>query len=70
MTVREAGPDLVPLGLWIDGAIRESDGSERIPAVDPYTKASGFGRENGDEALHKSVWIELSGQTRDPFVMG
>ena len=39
------------------------------------TKASGFGRENSDEALHevtevKSVWIELSGATRDPFVMG
>jgi aldehyde dehydrogenase (NAD+) len=39
------------------------------------TKASGFGRENGDEALHevtevKSVWVELSGLTRDPFVMG
>ncbi len=39
------------------------------------TRASGFGRENGDEALHevtevKSVWIELSGTTRDPFVMG
>lgn len=38
-------------------------------------KASGFGRENGLEALHeytnvKSVWVELSGQTRDPFVVG
>jgi aldehyde dehydrogenase (NAD+) len=38
-------------------------------------KASGFGRENGLESLHeysqvKSVWVELSGQTRDPFVVG
>jgi (Z)-2-((N-methylformamido)methylene)-5-hydroxybutyrolactone dehydrogenase len=38
-------------------------------------KQSGFGRENGLEALHeytqvKSVWVELSGQTRDPFVVG
>jgi (Z)-2-((N-methylformamido)methylene)-5-hydroxybutyrolactone dehydrogenase len=38
-------------------------------------KQSGFGRENGLESLHeytqvKSVWVELSGQTRDPFVVG
>jgi aldehyde dehydrogenase (NAD+) len=38
-------------------------------------KASGFGRENGTEGLHeflqdKAVWIELSGATRDPFVLG
>jgi len=38
-------------------------------------KGSGFGLENGLEALHeytqvKSVWVELSGQTRDPFVVG
>ena len=37
--------------------------------------ASGFGRENGDEAVvsytqTKSVWVELSGNTRDPFKMG
>jgi (Z)-2-((N-methylformamido)methylene)-5-hydroxybutyrolactone dehydrogenase len=56
--------------LWLN-AYRVQD------AAVPFggTKASGFGRENGDEALHevtevKSVWIELSGQTRDPFVMG
>jgi aldehyde dehydrogenase (NAD+) len=35
-------------------------------------KASGLGRENGIEALHeytelKTVWIELTGATRDPF---
>jgi (Z)-2-((N-methylformamido)methylene)-5-hydroxybutyrolactone dehydrogenase len=35
-------------------------------------KASGLGRENGLEALYeytesKTVWIELSGATRDPF---
>jgi (Z)-2-((N-methylformamido)methylene)-5-hydroxybutyrolactone dehydrogenase len=35
-------------------------------------KASGLGRENGMEALHeytelKTVWIELTGATRDPF---
>jgi aldehyde dehydrogenase (NAD+) len=35
---------------------------------------SGFGRENGIEAVHeylatKSIWVELTGGTRDPFVM-
>src|SRR5260370_24381945 len=38
-------------------------------------KASGFGRENGTEGLHeylrdKAVWIETTGNTRDPFVLG
>jgi (Z)-2-((N-methylformamido)methylene)-5-hydroxybutyrolactone dehydrogenase len=38
-------------------------------------KASGVGRENGLEALHdftqvKSVWVELSGATQDPFRLG
>lgn len=38
-------------------------------------KASGFGRENGTEGLHeylrdKAVWIETTGATRDPFVLG
>jgi acyl-CoA reductase-like NAD-dependent aldehyde dehydrogenase len=38
-------------------------------------KASGFGRENGAEGLHeylrdKAVWIETTGNTRDPFVLG
>jgi (Z)-2-((N-methylformamido)methylene)-5-hydroxybutyrolactone dehydrogenase len=38
-------------------------------------KMSGFGRENGlasiDEYTQlKSVWVELSGQTRDPFTVG
>ena len=38
-------------------------------------KASGFGRENGTEGLHeylrdKAVWIEMTGATRDPFVLG
>jgi aldehyde dehydrogenase (NAD+) len=36
---------------------------------------SGWGRESGLEAMHsftetKAVWIELEGQTRDPFRMG
>ena len=36
---------------------------------------SGFGRENGLDAIHeytevKSVWVELSGATRDPFQLG
>ena len=36
---------------------------------------SGWGRENGDEAINhytetKSVWVELTGATRDPFVLG
>lgn len=38
-------------------------------------KMSGMGRENGLESLKdytqvKSVWVELSGQTRDPFQLG
>ncbi|HEY8450484.1 MAG TPA: aldehyde dehydrogenase, partial [Bacillota bacterium] len=38
-------------------------------------KMSGYGRENGLEALKeytevKSVWVELSGATRDPFTLG
>lgn len=38
-------------------------------------KMSGLGRENGLEVLNeytnvKSVWVELSGQTRDPFQLG
>ena len=38
-------------------------------------KASGMGRKNGLEALReysatKTVWIELSGATRDPFKLG
>jgi aldehyde dehydrogenase (NAD+) len=37
--------------------------------------ASGIGRESGMTALdeyteNKSVWVELSGRTRDPFVLG
>jgi aldehyde dehydrogenase (NAD+) len=38
-------------------------------------KGSGYGRENGIEGLseyliEKSVWIETTGATRDPFVLG
>jgi (Z)-2-((N-methylformamido)methylene)-5-hydroxybutyrolactone dehydrogenase len=38
-------------------------------------KMSGLGRENGLESIEeytqvKSVWVELSGQTRDPFRLG
>jgi acyl-CoA reductase-like NAD-dependent aldehyde dehydrogenase len=38
-------------------------------------KTSGIGRENGIDVLHeytevKSVWIETSGVTRDPFTLG
>lgn len=38
-------------------------------------KMSGYGRENGLEGLQgylhtKSVWMELSGETRDPFKLG
>jgi (Z)-2-((N-methylformamido)methylene)-5-hydroxybutyrolactone dehydrogenase len=38
-------------------------------------KMSGLGRENGLESLKeytevKSVWVELPGQTRDPFKLG
>jgi acyl-CoA reductase-like NAD-dependent aldehyde dehydrogenase len=39
------------------------------------SKQSGIGRENGLEALEgytktKTVWVELSGKTRDPFTLG
>jgi aldehyde dehydrogenase (NAD+) len=38
-------------------------------------KRSGIGRESGIDAIHeylqtKSVWIDISGKTRNPFVMG
>ena len=38
-------------------------------------KQSGWGRENGVEGLdeflhHKAVWVETTGSTRDPFVLG
>ncbi len=38
-------------------------------------KSSGLGRENGLDSINefcetKSVWVELSGNTRDPFTMG
>ena len=38
-------------------------------------KMSGLGRENGVESIReytqvKSVWVELSGQTREPFSLG
>lgn len=38
-------------------------------------KKSGWGRENGPDAIKeytdtKTVWVELSGATRDPFVLG
>lgn len=38
-------------------------------------KQSGIGRENGLESLKeytqvKTVWVELSGETRDPFTLG
>jgi aldehyde dehydrogenase (NAD+) len=38
-------------------------------------KQSGLGRENGIDAVHaytetKSIWVELSGGTRDPFTLG
>ena len=37
--------------------------------------SSGIGRENGVDAIkeyteNKSIWVELSGSTRDPFVLG
>jgi len=37
--------------------------------------ASGLGRENGVDAINeytevKSVWVELTGATRDPFKLG
>jgi aldehyde dehydrogenase (NAD+) len=38
-------------------------------------KSSGIGRENGLQAISeytelKTVWIELTGATRDPFQLG
>lgn len=48
-----------------------------VNATMPFggVKSSGHGRENGLEALSqflvdKSVWVELTGNTRDPFVLG
>ena len=37
--------------------------------------ASGIGRENGADAIREytettSVWVELTGATRDPFTLG
>ena len=37
--------------------------------------ASGLGRENGVDSIaeyteDKSVWVELTGGTRDPFTLG
>ena len=37
--------------------------------------SSGWGRESGHHAVReylevKTVWLELEGQTRDPFVVG
>jgi hypothetical protein len=44
-------------------------------AAHPEREQSGLGRENGmatvDEYLeNKSVWVELTGGTRDPFTLG
>ena len=38
-------------------------------------KMSGYGREFGEESIlsyteHKAVWIETSGEARDPFKLG
>ena len=38
-------------------------------------KQSGYGRDNGLEAMDafletRTTWVELSGATRDPFVLG
>jgi len=38
-------------------------------------RSSGYGKENGIEAVReytqvKSVWVEISGQARDPFKLG
>ena len=48
-----------------------------VNATMPFggVKHSGHGRENGVEALSsflvdKAVWMELTGNTRDPFVLG
>jgi acyl-CoA reductase-like NAD-dependent aldehyde dehydrogenase len=56
--------------IWLN-SYRVSD-----PAV-PFggMGMSGFGRENGDEMLNsltelKSVWVEMTGATRDPLKMG
>lgn len=56
--------------IWVNG-YRATDPGVPFGGV----KSSGIGRENGDEAVQaftqtKSVWVELSGDTRDPFIMG
>lgn len=47
-------------------------GGERVAAA---FGLSGIGRENGMEAIRRvtettSIWVELTGSTRDPFVLG
>lgn len=48
-----------------------------VGAMAPFGgfKTSGFGRENGLAAIDeytalKTVWVELSGVSRDPFKLG
>lgn len=48
-----------------------------VSYVAPFggVKQSGYGRDNGLESLDafldtKTVWVEIEGQTRDPFVLG
>ena len=53
---------------------------QRVPGGGPNVPFGGFGaaawgRENGLEAVGeytetKAIWVELTGKTRDPFVMG
>ena len=62
-------------------AARRHGLGERLPRARARTHRSaasaqsGLGRENGADALNeytevKSVWVELTGATRDPFKLG
>ena len=56
--------------MWINAyRVRRAERAVR------RVRRSGLGRENGIDALNeyteaKSVWVELTGGTRDPFKLG
>ena len=65
---------------WPPSSARARCGSTPTACSAPYAPFGGFGqsglgRENGADALNeytevKSVWVELTGATRDPFKLG
>ena len=66
-------------GIWTNDLRRAHRGANALRAgtvwINGGMKMSGFGRENGLDSLDgyttvKTVWVELSGQTRDPCTVG